>query len=40
MLPDLLPRAPKPAPPGRFHGPEFEQPKDAKAKAKEESKPK
>jgi carboxypeptidase Q len=39
MLPDILPRDPKPAKPGMFDNPEFQQPRDQKPKS-EESKPK
>ncbi len=37
MLPDILPRSPKAAPPSRFDSPEFKQPKD-QAKEKEKAK--
>jgi carboxypeptidase Q len=39
MLPDVLPRDPKPARPGMFDSPEFRQPRDQKPKS-EEPKPK
>ena len=39
MLPEVLPRDPKPARPGMFDGPEFRQPRDQKPKS-EDSKPK
>ncbi len=39
MLPDVLPRDPKPARPGMFEAPEFRQPRDQKPKS-EEPKPK
>ena len=38
MLPDILPRNPKPAPKSRFDSPEFQQPKDAKEQPKDKAK--
>jgi hypothetical protein len=39
MLPDILPRNPKPSEPGMFDSPEFRQPRDLKPKSEEPGKP-
>ena len=39
MLPDVLPRDPKPPEPGMFDSPEFRQPRDQKPKSEEPRKP-
>ena len=39
MLPDLLPRDPKPRQPGMFDGPEFRQPRDQKPKSDQPNQP-
>jgi carboxypeptidase Q len=39
MLPEVLPRDPKPSRPGMFDSPEFQQPRDQKSKSEEPRKP-
>jgi hypothetical protein len=39
MLPDILPRDPKPPQPGMFNSPEFRQPRDLKRKSEEPKRP-